>query len=239
MMHWSLVFLGSAMLTRPAAAANVPYYDGLTRGQGYNTLLGKGLKHGSVSFRRKKAKREEPEPEPEPEESLDDTADTAEEDERMTFEFTAPKPDFSGLDKWSYFVPLDTAAIAQAVSRLGLERVAAGQNTTDLADSRDAVGAEQNTTGLVPYRGGAGTGPKTAVLLPYRHGAGAGWNSTTGLAAGRRNSTTGLLAGGRNATRLLAGGRSEPRAGRTSRAADRPRCDGAFKAEWSYAEDYA
>ncbi|PQK15088.1 hypothetical protein BB8028_0005g06040 [Beauveria bassiana] len=73
-----------------AQALSVPFNNLLTRGQGYNTFLGKGMKHGAVQVT-KNAKR----------------GDEPVEEQPMTFDFEPPTADMSGVNVEEYFTAPD------------------------------------------------------------------------------------------------------------------------------------
>ncbi|KAM3502140.1 hypothetical protein MY11210_009158 [Beauveria gryllotalpidicola] len=77
-----------------AQARSVPFSNLHTTGQGYNTFLGKGTKHGAVEVI-KSAKRG------------DQVAPDPEEDQPMTFVFEAPEANMNGVEPEKYFTPPD------------------------------------------------------------------------------------------------------------------------------------
>ncbi|RCI10509.1 hypothetical protein L249_4339 [Ophiocordyceps polyrhachis-furcata BCC 54312] len=90
-------YLGLALFAVSLLATKVPFDDLLTIGQGYNTFLCEGRKHGAVIVEGL-AKRGEAVPHEEP---------------QPLFNFTPPSGDLTGVDVDDYFKPIDVSVIDQ------------------------------------------------------------------------------------------------------------------------------
>ncbi|PHH91428.1 hypothetical protein CDD83_522 [Cordyceps sp. RAO-2017] len=107
----------------------VPYNDALTIGQGYNTFLGRGTRHNAVARSDRTVKRDDLGPA---------APDTNPSDEHMTFNFTAPSANMTGLDLFEYFTPPDPDMVDEA----------AKEGATDASDQED--GHTQAGVALAP-----------------------------------------------------------------------------------------
>ncbi|PMB63645.1 hypothetical protein BM221_010386 [Beauveria bassiana] len=84
---------------RPSLALNVPYEDGLTMGQGYNTFLGQGLLHNAVMIGSVSKRSEEP---------VDNNS-------TGIFDFTEPSPVMPGVSLNEYFTATTSEELARVV----------------------------------------------------------------------------------------------------------------------------
>ncbi|PFH61235.1 hypothetical protein XA68_17933 [Ophiocordyceps unilateralis] len=111
-MHWSLTtLLGPAFLTGLSLAtkSRVPHTDFLTVGQGFNTFLGRGKTHNVVYVDASQKRDQLP--------AVDQDQDL----HQLTFNFTPPSGDMSGVDVLSYFVPPDLESVHEAIERYKAE----------------------------------------------------------------------------------------------------------------------
>ncbi|KAM3456688.1 hypothetical protein MY3296_001643 [Beauveria thailandica] len=89
-----------ACCIRPSLALNVPYQDGLTMGQGYNTFLGQGLLHDAVMITSASKRSEEPV-------DMNSTG---------IFDFMEPGPVMPGVSLDDYFTATTSEELAKIIA---------------------------------------------------------------------------------------------------------------------------
>ncbi|PHH77965.1 hypothetical protein CDD80_7536 [Ophiocordyceps camponoti-rufipedis] len=100
-MSFTLTLMGLTLLSKPWSVhgETVPYTDGLTLGQGYNTFTGMGAVHGAVDFLNSDKKQDTITPVA--------SSHLSTPGPRLAFAFTPPSDDLTGLDSAKYFAESD------------------------------------------------------------------------------------------------------------------------------------